>query len=391
MRIPEKPAEKLAFLRDRLLNDVVPFWERHGPDPATGAIRTCIADDGASLSDDRYMWSQLRAVWTFSALYNRIEPRERWLDVARRLVAFCTRHGRDETGAWRYRVSPEGRALDGPLSIYTDGFAMYGLAEYFRAAGDQSAARVAVETLENVQKRLAVPGSYGIAPYSIPEGAQAHGISMIFSLVFHDLGVALGREDAREAGLVHARRVMDTFLRKDSGLILEYVGLDGAELPDPIGKVVLPGHAIESMWFMIHIFRRYGDRDRIRRALESIRRHLEFGWDPQYGGIFLARAAEGGEPAWPHWEKKLWWPHTEALLALILAREFSDADWIDEWYRRVHEYSFSRFPDPVHGEWTQRLDREGRKIHEVIALPVKDPFHLPRALILAIESLERQL
>ena len=39
----------------------------------------------------------------------------------------------------------------------------------------------------------------------------------------------------------------------------------------------------------------------------------------------------------------------------------------------------------------QRLDREGRKIHEVIALPVKDPFHLPRALILAVESLERQL
>jgi N-acylglucosamine 2-epimerase len=53
---------------------------------------------------------------------------------------------------------------------------------------------------------------------------------------------------------------------------------------------------------------------------------------------------------------------------------------------------YSRFRhSPVweHGEWTQRLDRRGRKVDTVVALPVKDSFHLQRALILAIESLRR--
>jgi len=42
-----------------------------------------------------------------------------------------------------------------------------------------------------------------------------------------------------------------------------------------------------------------------------------------------------------------------------------------------------------HGEWTQRLDRQGRPFSETVALPVKDPFHLPRALIYCVNALQR--
>jgi N-acylglucosamine 2-epimerase len=49
----------------------------------------------------------------------------------------------------------------------------------------------------------------------------------------------------------------------------------------------------------------------------------------------------------------------------------------------------AHFPDKEFGEWTQKLDRQGNKINDLIALPVKDPFHLLRGLILAIETLER--
>lgn len=384
------PDRLLSFYRDHLLQSIVPYWERYGPDPATGALRTCLADNGAVLSGDVYLWSQLRAVWTFSALYRRIEKRERWLDIGRRVVSFCAENGRDENGHWRYRLDARGEVADGPISIYTDGFAIYGLTEYYRATGEEAAIDLALETYRQVKQRLSVPGLYGIAPYTIPEDAKAHGVSMIFSLVFHELGTAVDRPDIRQAGLDHAHEVMNCFLRKESGLVLEYVSLDDTEYPGEKGRVVLPGHAIESMWFMLHIFGTADDSVMIDRAIQCIRRHLEFGWDEEFGGLFLAGDSEGSEPAWPHWEKKLWWPHTEALYALILAREFSEATWIDEWYQRIHDYSFSRFPDREHGEWTQRLDRQGRKVADVVALPVKDPFHLPRALILAIESLERQ-
>lgn len=389
MQIYARFVDLLAIYRAELLERVVPFWLKHAIDQQHGGILTCIADDGTVLSTDKYMWSQLRAIWTFSALYNRVARRQEWLDVARHIFDFVKRCGRDEEGCWVFAVDEDGRLLQGATSIATDSFAIYGLTELARATGDQEAVDLALETYHSVQRRLARPGSYGLAPYKMPENARAHAVSMIFALAFHELGRFLGDEAIIEAALHHAGQVMDVFLRPERRLLYEFVSLDGSLLPSPQGRVIVPGHAIESMWFMIHIYRRVGDEARIRQAVEAIRWHLEFGWDEEYGGLFHARDAEGGQAQWPFPEAKLWWPHTEALVALLMAYEHSRKPWCLEWFERVHDYAFSHFPVAEHGEWTQKLDRRGHKLTETVALPVKDPFHLPRALILCTDVLQR--
>jgi N-acylglucosamine 2-epimerase len=186
----------------------------------------------------------------------------------------------------------------------------------------------------------------------------------------------------------YPRLVMDHFVRPKRKLLLEFLTRDYRELPGPEGTFVNPGHAIESMWFVMHWARRRGDSQTIRPAAEVIRWHLEAGWDQEYGGIFLGIDAEGGPPFLAHSDKKLWWPHTEALYALLLAHRLTGEPWCMEWYWRVHEWAFEHFGMPDIGEWRQRLDRQGQPITEVIALPVKDPFHLPRAAILILELLE---
>ena len=95
------------------------------------------------------------------------------------------------------------------------------------------------------------------------------------------------------------------------------------------------------------------------------------------------------QPWWRFADAKLWWPHTESLYALLLAYEYSREPWCLEWFTRVHDYAFEHYPVAAHGEWTQRLDRTGKPFSETVALPVKDPFHLPRALILCIDVLQR--
>ena len=128
----------------------------------------------------------------------------------------------------------------------------------------------------------------------------------------------------------------------------------------------------------------------MREAVRLIRRHCDVGWDREFGGLLLAVDADGrAEVGWKFADTKLWWPHTEALYALLLANELSREPWCLEWYRRVHDYAFSHYPDRAHGEWRQKLDRHGQPITDVVALPVKDPFHLPRALMLCLESLNR--
>jgi N-acylglucosamine 2-epimerase len=213
---------------------------------------------------------------------------------------------------------------------------------------------------------------------------------MISSIVYHELAQATGHEAVRDAAQSHHRRVMDVFLRPDREVVLEWLRLDGSEVEPPEGTAVIPGHAIESMWFQMHIAREAGDAGTLDGAVAAIGRHLELGWDPEHGGLLLAVDAEGREEVgWKFADTKLWWPHTEALYATLLAYEHCGEPWCLEWHERVRDYSYAHFPVPEHGEWRQKLDRRGEPITDVVALPVKDPFHLPRALILCIEVLDR--
>lgn len=371
-----------------LLDRTIPFWLTYGLDRKHGGICTCISDQGEVLSTDKYMWSQLRAIWTFSALYNRIERRKEYLDAAEQIFEFVTRFGRDEQGDWQFLVSQDGRTIRGATSIYADAFAIYGFTEFARATGNQQAVQLARETYANVQRKLSLPGSYPTDPLPIPPGAKAHGISMIFSLVFYELGELLNDPIIMDAGARHADEVMDVYRRPESRRVYEFVSLDNSLIETPPGCTVNPGHAIESMWFMIHIYQSRHDTARIQQAIETIRWHLELGWDAEYGGIVLARDAAGS-----HWEAmpdaKIWWPHTEALYALLLAHSLSKEKWCLEWFQRVDDYAFSHFPVPHYGEWTQNLDRQGHKMNATPGLPVKDPFHLSRALINSIGVLKQ--
>src|SRR5487761_1333577 len=89
--------------RSLLLDDIVPFWFKHGIDWKHGGMLSCIADDGSLISGDKFIWSQARSVWTFSALYNRIEQRPEFLAAAENSIQFLLAHGRDEDGRWVYR------------------------------------------------------------------------------------------------------------------------------------------------------------------------------------------------------------------------------------------------------------------------------------------------
>ena len=85
--------------------------------------------------------------------------------------------------------------LAGPESLYTDGFAIYGLAELAKAAGDDSYVALARKTAESVLRRLQAPhDQIPTWPYPTPPGARTHGLPMIFSLVLWELGRHVGEQ-----------------------------------------------------------------------------------------------------------------------------------------------------------------------------------------------------
>jgi N-acylglucosamine 2-epimerase len=386
MGLPAEEKKKLcAQYRSLLLDGVVPFWLERGIDREHGGVLSCMSDDGQVLSGDKFIWSQARSVWTFSALYNRIEPRPEFREAAENSVRFLLAHGRDDRGRWVYHTDREGRVLEGATSIYSDCFAIYGLSEYYRATRDELALSVARQTFDRVARRIEEPDFNETMPYPMPPEWKNHGVPMIMTEVTHELGQTLGDDKLESLAGQYADRIMRHFVRPERKVLLEFLTRDYQELPPPAGTFVMPGHAIESMWFVLHLARHRGDHDLIQRAVEVIRWHLEFGWDEEYGGLLLSRDIEGHEPFLPHSQKKLWWPHVEALYATLLAYELTGQDWCLAWYKKVADWAWSHFPMPNCGEWYQRLTREGKPSSEVIALPVKDPFHLPRGAILIVQ------
>lgn len=374
-----------AQYRSLLLDGIAPFWLERGIDREHGGVLSCMSEDGKVLSGDKFIWSQARSVWTFSALYNRIEPRPEFLDAARNSVRFLLAHGRDDRGRWVYRTDREGRVIEGATSIYADCFALYGLSEFYRATHDDQAISVARQTFDRVVRRIEEPDFNETMPYPMPPEWKNHGVPMIMTEVSQEMAQTLGDDRVEGLAVEYANRIMKHFVKPERKVLLEFLTRDYQELPPPAGTFVMPGHAIESMWFILHVGRRHHDQDLIQKAAEAIRWHLEFGWDEEFGGMFLSRDIAGGEPFLPHSQKKIWWPHVEALYATLLAYELTGQVWCREWYEKVADWTWSHFPMPNCGEWYQRLTREGEPTTEVIALPVKDPFHLPRGAMLIVQ------
>jgi len=52
------------------------------------------------------------------------------------------------------------------------------------------------------------------------------------------------------------------------------------------------------------------------------------------------------------------------------------------WYKKVHEFSWSKFPDKKHGEWYGYLNRQGEVLLELKGGKWKGCFHVPRAMFL---------
>ncbi len=148
-------------------------------------------------------------------------------------------------------------------------------------------------------------------------------------------------------------------MHRDERALLENVGPHGERLDLPAGRLTLPGHAIETSWFLLREALHRRDASLQESALNILRWSLEWGWDEEHGGLLYYVDIEGLPPEQLEWDMKLWWPHTEALYALLLASYLTGDPFWDDWYRRMHSWTFAHFPDPVHGEWYGYLHRDG--------------------------------
>ena len=304
--------------RAALLDDVIPFWEDHSIDEAHGGYFTCLERDGTVFDTDKFVWLQARQVWTFAMLYNRVEAKPQWLEIARHGAEFLRDHGMDDDGNWYFSLTREGKPLVQPYNIFSDCFAAMAFGQYSIAAGDDEAAQLALRTYQKILERQdnpkgqynkRVPGTRPIKGFALP---------MILCNLALELEEVLPQDEVERRIDTSVHEVMDVFLDPVRRLVYENVALNGDHVDSFDGRLINPGHGIEAMWFIIDVGRRRGDQALIERATDAIISTLEFAWDKPYGGLFYFMDAQGHPPQQLEWSQKLWWVHLEALVPLVL-------------------------------------------------------------------------
>lgn len=365
--------------REALLADVIPFWMTHSLDREAGGYFTCLDRQGKIYDTDKFVWLQGRQVWTFSMLFNRVEQREEWLEVARLGAEFLRAHAIDKHGDCYFSLDRQGQPLIQPYNIFSDCFVALAFYQYGLASGEADYHILAKRCFERILARQSNPkGIYEKSTGSRP--MKGFALPMILANLFLDMPDLLPEAQGQVLVDRCIHEVMQVFYNSSTGLIHEHVHADGSFLDSFDGRLINPGHGIEAMWFMMDLAQQRGNQGLMDQAVNRCLDLLEFGWDKQYGGIFYFMDAKGAPPLSLEWDQKLWWVHVETLLALAKAYLYTNRSDVWDWYQRVHDYTWHHFPDPTHGEWLGYLNRQGEPLLSLKGGKWKGCYHVPRAL-----------
>jgi N-acylglucosamine 2-epimerase len=384
-----------SIYRDTLLNDVIPFWLKHGLDRKHGGIITALDRDGEVLDTDKSIWFQGRAAWMFATLFNTVEPRSEWLAAARSCLDFLRAHGFAKNGKMYFTVTRDGKPLRLRRYVFSESFAAIAFAAYAKATGDRSAARDALKTFTTFLRYTTKPGL--IAPKVDPATRPMKGLSPLMITIATAQEVRANLGDVTVLGQTCTQwidqsitEIRRDFLKPKLKALMETVGPNGEIYDHFDGRLLNPGHALECAWFILHEAKLRRDAKLKQIGLRILDWMWDRGWDPEHGGILYFRDVYH-KPVQEYWHHlKFWWPHNEAIIATLLAWKMTGDRKYARKHQLVHDWSFQHFADPGHSEWFGYLNRDGEPSNTLKGSLWKGPFHFPRMLLYCWKLLEER-
>ena len=377
-----------AQYKSELLDRVMPFWMEKSIDAEYGGFFTCLERDGTVFDTDKFIWLQGRQVWMVATLYNKVAPRQDWLDAAIAGADFLMKYGHDGHFNWYFSLDRAGHPLVEPYNIFSYTFAVIAFGQLYLATGNPVYAEVAKKTFDIVLSKKDNPKGKWSKAAPGARATKSFDLPMILCNVSLEIESLLQPDFLKETIENCIHEVMDVFYRPELDMIVEHVGKDGSLVDSFEGRLQNPGHAIEAMWFIMDLGRRLGRRDLIEKAVHIALREIEYGWDEKYGGIFYFLDRLGHPQQQLEWDQKLWWVHIETLITTLKGYELTGNEDCLRWFKRVHEYVWSHFVDPEYPEWFGYLNRRGEVLLSLKGGKWKGCFHVPRGLMQCYQTLE---
>ncbi|MDO4707292.1 MAG: AGE family epimerase/isomerase [Porphyromonadaceae bacterium] len=385
----------LAYWAERyksdLENNILPFWLKHGLDRQHGGIYTCLDREGRLMDTTKSVWFQGRAGYIFASAYNSISPKSQYLEASKSCIDFLTKHCFREDGRMYFEVMGDGTPLRLRRYVFSETFAIIAMAEYSIASGERSYAERALELFCKVQGWLTTPGALP-SKYEAHVRGRSHSIVMIMLNVAARLRAAIAdpRLDKQIADSIYELKTY--FMKPEYKALLEGVGENGEFVDTINGRLINPGHCIETAWFLLdEVKYRGGDKELQEMALTILDWSWDWGWDEEYGGIINFRDCKGFPAQDYSQDMKFWWPQTESVIATLHAYSLTGDEKYLKMHREISDWTYAHFPDHKYGEWYGYLHRDGSVAQPAKGNIFKGPFHIPRMMIKSYQLCEEIL
>ncbi|ERI89157.1 N-acylglucosamine 2-epimerase [Bacteroides pyogenes F0041] len=381
MNVTEYLTSWSASYKDDLVNNIMPFWLKNGLDRKHGGVYTCVDRDGTLMDTTKSVWFQGRFGFISAYAYNHIEKNPEWLEASKSCIDFLETHCFDKDGHMFFEVTEDGRPLRKRRYVFSEGFAAIALAEYAAATGEKIYAERALEIFKRTQYFLNTPGL--LEPKYLPAlEARGHSITMILINTAARIREVISDPvlDRQIDESISALRKY--FIHPEFKALLEMVGPQGELIDTCNGRVINPGHCIETAWFIMEEARyRNDDNELMQLALQILDWSWEWGWDKEFGGIINFRDCRNFPPQDYSQDMKFWWPQTEAIIATLYAYKMTRDEKYLEMHKQISEWTYAHFPDKEYGEWYGYLRRDGSVAQPAKGNIFKGPFHIPRMMI----------
>ncbi|MDO5036139.1 MAG: AGE family epimerase/isomerase [Porphyromonas sp.] len=377
--------------RKELIDNVLPFWIKHGLDREHGGVLTCLDLDGTLMDGTKSVWFQGRALYAFAYAYNHIEQRPEWLEACDLILPFIDKCFDPKDGRMYFEVKRDGTPLRKRRYVFSETFAMIAWAEYARATGKQAYAEKALDLFKKVRHWLATPGI--LEPKYLPtQQSIGHSVAMIMmnvAVVLHSLiQDPLLEEQVRESYLL----IKDKLYSPEYHCVLEMATPEGGLIDTLAGRQINPGHCIETAWFLMEAHHTFADAEWAEGmtdfALTVLDDAWAWGWDDRYGGIINFRDCKGFPAQDYSQDMKFWWPQTEGIIATLYAYKLTGDQKYLDWHQKVHDWAWQHLIDEEKGEWYGYLHRDGTVAQPAKGNLFKGPFHIPRMLVRSTLLLE---
>lgn len=372
-----------AKYRKDLTENILPFWLEHGLDRVNGGVYTCVDRRGELMDSTKSVWFQGRCAFVYAYAYNNVERRPEYIEMSRSCIDFIEKHCFDTDGRMYFEVTADGRPLRKRRYVFSECFAAIAMSEYSIATGNGEYARKALSLFKEILRFIDTPGI--LEPKYLPtQQSRGHSITMILINTAACIRRVISDPVLDERITESIDQIGRYFMHPEYKALLEMTGPDGEIIDTLAGRVINPGHCIETSWFLLDEARHRDDEEIARMALTIFDWSWQWGWDNEFGGIINFRDCKGYPAQDYSQDMKFWWPQTEAIIATLCAYEATGDTRYLEMHQLVSDWAYEHMPDDAYGEWFGYLHRDGSVAQPAKGNLFKGPFHIPRMMIKSI-------